>query len=119
EDYGGHGIGTQKHIEPPGPHQGRPRRGPGPGGGVGPALPAPLGLGGPRPRPRRDGGARGGGGGGPAGPLAARGGRHAAGAHARAITADGPSVLTAADGGREGFARLAQWPPRELARSNS
>jgi methionyl aminopeptidase len=39
--------------------------------------------------------------------------------HTVAITADGPWVLTAADGGREGFARLAQRPPRELARSNS
>jgi len=39
--------------------------------------------------------------------------------HTVAITADGPRVLTAVDGGRDGFARLAQLPPRELARSNS
>jgi len=39
--------------------------------------------------------------------------------HTVAITAEGPWVLTAADGGREGFARLAEQPPRELARSNS
>jgi methionyl aminopeptidase len=39
--------------------------------------------------------------------------------HTVAITADGPWVLTAAGGGRDGFARLAQPPPRELARSNS
>ena len=39
--------------------------------------------------------------------------------HTVAITSGGPWVLTAADGGREGFARLAQQPPRELAQSHS
>jgi methionyl aminopeptidase len=39
--------------------------------------------------------------------------------HTVAITSGGPRVLTAADGGKEGFARLAQQPPRELAQSHS
>jgi len=39
--------------------------------------------------------------------------------HTVAITSGGPRVLTAAHGGREGFARLAQPPPRELAQSHS
>jgi len=37
--------------------------------------------------------------------------------HTVAITASGPWVLTAADGGREGLARLAP-PPRQLAQSH-
>ena len=109
EDYGGHGIGSEMHMDPAVPNQGRPGRGPVLAEGMALAIEPLLVLGGPGTRLLDDGWT-----------VVSEDGSPAAHfEHTVAITADGPWVLTAADGGREGFARLAQQPPRELAPSNS
>ena len=109
EDYGGHGIGSEMHMDPPVPNAGRPGRGPVLAEGMALAVEPLLVLGGPGTRLLDDGWT-----------VVTEDGSPAAHfEHTVAITADGPLVLTAADGGRDGFARLAQLPPRELARSNS
>jgi methionyl aminopeptidase len=109
EDYGGHGIGSEMHMDPPVPNAGRPGRGPVLAEGMALAVEPLLVLGGPGTRLLDDGWT-----------VVTEDGSPAAHfEHTVAITADGPRVLTAADGGRDGFARLAQLPPRELARSNS
>jgi methionyl aminopeptidase len=109
EDYGGHGIGSEMHMDPPVPNAGRPGRGPVLAEGMALAVEPLLVLGGPGTRLLDDGWT-----------VVTEDGSPAAHfEHTVAITADGPRVLTAADGGRDGFARLAQPPPRELARSNS
>jgi len=109
EDYGGHGIGSEMHMDPPVPNQGRPGRGPVLAEGMALAIEPLLVLGGPGTRLLDDGWT-----------VVSEDGSPAAHfEHTVAITADGPWVLTAADGGKEGFARLAEQPPRELARSNS
>jgi methionyl aminopeptidase len=109
EDYGGHGIGSEMHMDPPVPNAGRPGRGPVLAEGMALAVEPLLVLGGPGTRLLDDGWT-----------VVTEDGSPAAHfEHTVAITADGPWVLTAADGGREGFARLAQQPPRELAPSNS
>jgi methionyl aminopeptidase len=109
EDYGGHGIGSEMHMDPAVPNQGRPGRGPALAEGMALAIEPLLVLGSPGTRLLDDGWTVVSGDGSPAAHFE----------HTVAITADGPWVLTAADGGREGFARLAQQPPRELAPSNS
>jgi methionyl aminopeptidase len=109
EDYGGHGIGSEMHMDPPVPNQGRPGRGPVLAEGMALAIEPLLVLGGPGTRLLDDGWT-----------VVSEDGSPAAHfEHTVAITAGGPWVLTAADGGKEGFARLAEQPPRELARSNS
>jgi methionyl aminopeptidase len=109
EDYVGHGIGSEMHMDPPVPNQGRPGRGPVLAEGMALAIEPLLVLGGPGTRLLDDGWT-----------VVSEDGRPAAHfEHTVAITARGPWVLTAADGGQEGFARLAEQPPRELARSNS
>jgi methionyl aminopeptidase len=109
EDYGGHGIGSEMHMDPPVPNQGRPGRGPVLAEGTALAIEPLLVLGSAATRLLDDGWT-----------VVSEDGSPAAHfEHTVAITADGPWVLTAADGGREGFARLAKQPPRELARSNS
>jgi methionyl aminopeptidase len=109
EDYGGHGIGSEMHMDPPVPNAGRPGRGPVLAEGMALAVEPLLVLGGPGTRLLDDGWT-----------VVTEDGSPAAHfEHTVAITADGPRVLTASDGGRDGFARLAQLPPRELARSNS
>jgi methionyl aminopeptidase len=109
EDYGGHGIGSEMHMDPAVPNQGRPGRGPVLAEGMALAIEPLLVLGSPGTRLLDDGWT-----------VVSEDGSPAAHfEHTVAVTADGPWVLTAADGGREGFARLAQQPPRELAPSNS
>jgi len=109
EDYGGHGIGSAMHMDPPVPNQGRPGRGPVLAEGMALAIEPLLVLGGPGTRLLDDGWTV----------VSEDGGPAAHFEHTVAVTAGGPRVLTAPDGGREGFARLAKQPPRELARSNS
>ena len=109
EDYVGHGIGTEMHMDPPVPNLGRPGRGPLLAEGMALAIEPLLVLGSSATRLLDDGWT-----------VVSEDGSPAAHfEHTVAITAGGPWVLTAADGGREGFARLAEQPPRELARSNS
>jgi len=109
EDYVGHGIGSEMHMDPPVPNQGRPGRGPVLAEGMALAIEPLLVLGSSATRLLDDGWT-----------VVSEDGSPAAHfEHTVAITAGGPWVLTAADGGREGFARLAEQPPRELARSNS
>jgi len=109
EDYGGHGIGSEMHMDPPVPNQGRPGRGPVLAEGMALAIEPLLVLGSPGTRLLDDGWTV----------VTDDGGPAAHFEHTVAITADGPQVLTAADGGREGFTRLARQPPRELAQSHS
>ena len=109
EDYVGHGIGSEMHMDPPVPNQGRRGRGPVLAEGMALAIEPLLVLGSPGTRLLDDGWT-----------VVSEDGSPAAHfEHTVAITASGPWVLTAADGGKEGFARLAEQPPRELARSNS
>jgi methionyl aminopeptidase len=109
EDYGGHGIGSEMHMDPMVPNRGRPGRGPVLAEGMALAVEPLLVLGSPATRLLDDGWT-----------VVSEDGSPAAHfEHTVAITADGPRVLTAPDGGSEGFARLAKQPPRELARSNS
>jgi methionyl aminopeptidase len=109
EDYGGHGIGSEMHMDPMVPNTGRPGRGPVLAEGMALAIEPLLVLGSPGTRLLDDGWTV----------VSEDGSPSAHFEHTVAITADGPRVLTARDGGREGFARLARQPPRELARSNS
>jgi len=109
EDYGGHGIGSEMHMDPAVPNQGRPGRGPVLTEGMALAIEPLLVLGSPATRLLGDGWTV----------VSDDGSPAAHFEHTVAITASGPWVLTAADGGREGFARLAEQPPRELAPSNS
>jgi methionyl aminopeptidase len=109
EDYGGHGIGSEMHMDPPVPNQGRPGRGPVLAEGMALAIEPLLVLGSPGTRLLDDGWTV----------VTDDGGPAVHFEHTVAITSGGPRVLTAADGGREGFARLAQQPPRELAQSHS
>jgi methionyl aminopeptidase len=108
-DYGGHGIGSEMHMDPPVPNQGRPGRGPVLAEGMALAIEPLLVLGSPGTRLLDDGWTV----------VTDDGGPAVHFEHTVAITSGGPRVLTAADGGREGFARLAQQPPRELAQSHS
>ncbi len=112
EDYGGHGIGSEMHMDPLVPNRGRPGRGPVLAEGMALAIEPLLVLGSPATRLLDDGWTV----------VSEDGGPAAHFEHTVAITADGPRVLTAPGGGREGFARLGRpgrRPPRELARSNS
>src|SRR5215471_12718789 len=106
---GKYGIGSEMHMDPPVPNLGRPGRGPVLAEGMALAVEPLLVLGSPATRLLDDGWT-----------VVSEDGRAAAHfEHTVAITAGGPWVLTAADGGGEGFARLAQQPPRELAQSHS
>ena len=109
EDYGGHGIGSEMHMDPPVPNQGRPGRGPVLAEGMALAIEPLLVLGSPGTRLLDDGWTV----------VTDDGAPAAHFEHTVAITSGGPRVLTAADGGREGFARLARQPSRELAQSHS
>jgi methionyl aminopeptidase len=109
EDYGGHGIGSEMHMDPPVPNRGRPGRGPVLEEGMALAIEPLLVLGSPGTRLLDDGWTV----------VTDDGGPAAHFEHTVAITSGGPWVLTAAHGGREGFARLPQQPPRELAQSHS
>ncbi len=95
-EYTGHGIGTAMHMDPPVPNYGRPGRGPRLAEGMALAVEPMLVLGRPRTRLADDDWTV----------LTADGSLAAHFEHTVAITADGPWVLTAPDGGAEGLARL-------------
>jgi methionyl aminopeptidase len=100
QEYVGHGIGTEMHMEPAVPNYGRGGRGPVLAEGMTLAVEPMLILGGPGTRLLDDGWTV----------VSADGGWSAHFEHTVAITADGPWVLTAEDGGASGFARLdAGW----------
>jgi methionine aminopeptidase type I len=94
EDYVGHGIGSQMHMDPPVPNYGRPGRGPVLTSGMALAVEPMLVLGDPDTRLLPDGWTV----------LTADGSRAAHFEHTVAITAEGPWVLTAPDGGASGLA---------------
>jgi methionyl aminopeptidase len=94
EDYVGHGIGSQMHMDPPVPNYGRPGRGPLLVEGMALAVEPMLVLGDPETRLLDDDWTV----------VTEDGSRAAHFEHTVAITADGPWVLTAADGGASGLA---------------
>jgi methionyl aminopeptidase len=94
EDYVGHGIGSQMHMDPPVPNYGRPGRGPVLVEGMALAVEPMLVLGDPETQLLEDDWTV----------VTADGSRAAHFEHTVAITADGPWVLTAADGGASGLA---------------
>jgi len=100
EEYVGHGIGTEMHMDPPVPNYGRPGRGPVLAEGMALAIEPMLTLGRPRARLLDDGWTV----------VTADGSLSAHFEHTVAITADGPWVLTAPDGGRDGLASAMRVP---------
>jgi len=92
----GHGIGSEMHMDPPVPNYGRAGRGPVLAEGMALAIEPMLVLGDPQTVLRDDGWTV----------VTADGTWSAHFEHTVAITADGPWVLTAEDGGSSGFARL-------------
>jgi methionyl aminopeptidase len=96
EDYTGHGIGTSMHMDPPVPNYGRPGRGPVLAEGMALAVEPMLVLGDQETDVLDDGWTV----------VTADHSRAAHFEHTVAITADGPWVLTAADGGASGLARV-------------
>jgi methionyl aminopeptidase len=101
EDYTGHGIGTQMHMDPPVPNYGQPGRGPVLTEGMALAIEPMLVLGDQETDVLDDGWT-----------VVTTDGTWAAHfEHTVAITADGPWVLTAADGGASGLARVAATSP--------
>ena len=101
EDYTGHGIGTQMHMDPPVPNYGRPGRGPVLTEGMALAIEPMLVLGDQETDVLDDGWT-----------VVTTDGTWAAHfEHTVAITADGPWVLTAADGGARGLARVTAASP--------
>jgi methionyl aminopeptidase len=95
-EYTGHGIGTQMHMDPPVPNYGRPGRGPLLVEGMALAVEPMLVLGEPQTRVLADDWTV----------VTADGSWAAHFEHTVAITADGPWVLTAEDGGTAGFAAV-------------
>jgi methionyl aminopeptidase len=95
-EYVGHGIGTQMHMDPPVPNHGRAGRGPALAEGMTLAVEPMLVLGRPQTRLLDDDWTV----------VSADGSWSAHFEHTVAVTASGPWVLTAADGGRSGFERL-------------
>lgn len=95
-EYVGHGIGTQMHMDPPVPNTGRAGRGPVLTEGMALAVEPMLVLGRPHTRLLDDGWTV----------VSADSSRSAHFEHTVAVTADGPWVLTAEDGGSSGFERL-------------
>ena len=92
-EYTGHGIGTQMHMDPPVPNYGRAGRGPVLQEGMALAIEPMLVLGRPQTKLLDDGWTV----------VAADGSLAAHFEHTVAITAGGPWVLTAEDGGTAGF----------------
>ena len=95
EEYVGHGIGTEMHMDPAVPNYGRPGHGPVLAEGMALAIEPMLVLGQRHARVLADGWTV----------VSADGSRSAHFEHTVAITAAGPWVLTAEDGGRSGLAR--------------
>ena len=100
EDYVGHGIGTQMHMDPPVPNRGRAGRGPVLAEGMALAIEPLLTLGRPGTRLLAAGWTV----------VSADGSTAAHFEHTVAITAAGPWVLTAEDGGTAGLAAVAAAP---------
>jgi methionyl aminopeptidase len=96
QEYVGHGIGTEMHMDPPVPNYGKPGRGPVLTAGMALAVEPMLVLGRRQTRLLDDGWTV----------VSADGTWSAHFEHTVAITADGPWVLTAEDGGVSGFDRL-------------
>ena len=96
-EYTGHGIGTAMHMDPAVPNHGRPGQGPVLAEGMALAIEPMLVLGKRQTRVLDDDWTV----------VTADGSLAAHFEHTVAITADGPWVLTADDGGAAGFARLA------------
>ena len=94
EDYVGHGIGSEMHMDPPVPNYGRPGRGPRLRTGMALAIEPMVMLGGAETVLLDDGWTV----------VTADGSRAAHFEHTVAITPGGPWVLTAEDGGGSGFA---------------
>jgi methionyl aminopeptidase len=97
EEYVGHGIGTEMHMDPAVPNYGRPGRGPVLEAGMALAVEPMLVLGRRQTRQLQDGWTV----------ISADGTPAAHFEHTVAITADGPWVLTAVDGGRSRLAGTA------------
>jgi methionyl aminopeptidase len=95
EEYTGHGIGSAMHMDPPVPNYGRAGRGPRLRPGMALAIEPMVMRGDPETVQLDDGWTV----------VTADGSRAAHFEHTVAITADGPWVLTAEDGGDSGFAR--------------
>jgi methionyl aminopeptidase len=106
EEYVGHGIGTEMHMDPPVPNYGKPGLGPVLAEGMALAIEPMLTLGHARARVLDDGWTV----------VSADGTRSAHFEHTVAITADGPWVLTATDGGRGGLALVADGQPSSAGR---
>jgi methionyl aminopeptidase len=96
EEYVGHGIGSQMHMDPAVPNYGKPGRGPVLAEGMALAIEPMLTLGQRYARVLDDGWTV----------VSVDGTWSAHFEHTVAITADGPWVLTAEDGGRSGLARV-------------
>jgi methionyl aminopeptidase len=96
-EYVGHGIGTQMHMDPPVPNYGRAGRGPVLVEGMALAIEPMLVLGRPRTRLLDDDWTV----------VSEDGSPSAHFEHTVAITADGPWVLTAMDGGTSGLEEMA------------
>src|ERR1022692_2146237 len=105
QEYTGHGIGTQMPMHPPVANYGRPGRGPQLAEGMALAIEPMLVLGRRHTRLLDDGWTV----------VAADGGLAAHFEHTVAITAGGPWVLTARDGGADGFARLDAPATRDVS----
>jgi methionyl aminopeptidase len=97
EDYVGHGIGSEMHMDPQVPNFGRPGRGPVLATGMALAVEPLLVLGDPATRLLDDGWTV----------VSEDGSWSAHFEHTVAVTPDGPWVLTADDGGAAGFTALA------------
>ena len=98
EEYVGHGIGSAMHMDPPVPNYGRPGRGPRLREGMAVAIEPMIVLGAAETEVLADEWTV----------VSADGSYAAHYEHTVAITADGPWVLTAEDGGAAGFAAISQ-----------
>jgi methionyl aminopeptidase len=107
EEYTGHGIGTQMHMDPPVPNLGKPGWGPVLVEGMALAVEPMLVLGQPDTRLLADDWTV----------VSEDGSRAAHFEHTVAITAAGPWVLTAADGGASGLARIRAGQSSQSAQS--
>jgi methionyl aminopeptidase len=105
EDYVGHGIGSEMHMDPPVPNYGRPGRGPVLAEGMALAIEPLLVLGSPQTRLLDDGWTV----------VSEDGGRSAHFEHTVAITAAGPWVLTASAGPPAGTVAAGQVIVRDAA----
>ena len=104
EEYTGHGIGTAMHMDPPVPNYGRPGRGPRLRTGMALAIEPMVTIGRPETVLLDDGWTV----------ITADGSWAAHFEHTVAITADGPWVLTAEDGGQAGLGDTRQRNPASV-----